>query len=799
MAYQTSGYVLTTPFGTYNLTPYVDLADASEITDSIERPWEMNSFTVGDVTLKLRDRTGTVKGYFAGLGPLSTDYILTINRGGNTVFSGIVMPETLEYDLWEGTVGFTAVGEAILLARTSAVNLFKRTPANWTLTVGAVKDVLAFAVSAPGNPTTCDFQNADEISLVTGTQEEHLQVTGVYPQPSIAPTSWLIRVAAPLRASYPAGTVVRLDSVYRRNVPLRTLVDGLFNAAGFAAPVGSNYSVTQIPIATDLFLAPINQSGIVGNITSVCPNVQIGSPAQFGRRIWVTTSDGVYEQASPPSGTWTRIASAPNQLLDPTNYRANITLFGERRKQTYTGGTWGTIMYFEWYAYVWTGTAPVYRYVLRIDIDEDNPAHDCAWAIRIDRQTYTAGTWAADVNVWAGDNGISANSELLELCLAGHFGIEYDATVDCLIFTDFTNASVVNAPVTYSISAYNIGGASVSRALIADRRGKLWASQPGRYTLWMLDSVNSNLPTAYVYTLTLPAGVLTVTQVGTFAIGGSFLPETYTWNEKDNRWYGLQQESDGVRLVTFGSDTSGPIALSSIPILPPIGSPDDLDLMVWHDPAGTTSYHPMIVRAGDALYYLSNSYAEVVAYADMEGMTCADALAQLSVLVGAYFYVDPFRRTFFRSRQIASQYSIGYVPVGPPQSDVIDDSQMLAGAKAQRVWSLTPFYVEVQSETSEWLLSYQGSPQFKDTSYALALKCRFVPNESYGRAIANLIFQYAGRGLRVYECEHYDDARRYTIGYTFRAILDGSLRTFQIIGVGVKLASNTTRVQGLEL
>src|SRR5205085_7609839 len=115
--------------------------------------------------------------------------------------------------------------------------------------------------------------------------------------------------------------------VYRRNVQLEDLVTALFLAATLQVPT---IQIGPLPDAGGLFLSPIGLTGLFGfKILGFTPNTDYGTPANSGKKLWAVTSNGLYQQASPPAGAWALLdANITTPGNDPTNYGVNLQLFG---------------------------------------------------------------------------------------------------------------------------------------------------------------------------------------------------------------------------------------------------------------------------------------------------------------------------------------------------------------------------------------------------------------------------------------------------------------------------------------
>ncbi len=118
------------------LTPFLTQEGGSEITDALELPDASNSFVAAEVQLQGRD------GYTSAGSPVttlllnipvdSTDYRVKIVKDGEQIFSGFIVPESVQVDARAHTFGFQCIGLSGLLARTDASTLERRIPTPYT-------------------------------------------------------------------------------------------------------------------------------------------------------------------------------------------------------------------------------------------------------------------------------------------------------------------------------------------------------------------------------------------------------------------------------------------------------------------------------------------------------------------------------------------------------------------------------------------------------------------------------------------------------------------------------------------
>lgn len=803
----------------FDMAPYIDVSDSFEITDAIESPHETNEFVAPDFTLKgYDDASLTVTNKLKDIPVNSTAYQVQIWLDGVKQFDGFVLPNTVQFDQQERSFQFGAVGIAKRLALTSAEGLFHRTGVTgWVLaadTGSTGYDEIAFRISNPALPQTCPFATGDIIHVLspvtnefgwqTGVLEDDYTISGVAPVGSAPFASWSISVTTPFKQQYKAGATVTLKTVYQRNVPLRTAVTGLFNAAGLTAPTDMTYSVIPINGDTMLASAPV-LDGLDGTPVGVAP-LDTNSNPTFRKTPIVGGTKGTYTQANAPLGSWTlgnaAITTAPadSSMQYPTGHmelNQGKMLYGPRvtRQRTgiTSGGTGGshTATYYV-YAY---SVNPLTRYSFEIaSADEGTTTPAWSWTLR--KETSADGYNWGGASVLASASG-TTDSTFIEYIAGGKtFGLTRSGRY--LYFCEPYNSGGAGSALVFRISMWDTIGAALTTG-VANRKGIPYVTQRDiSLVVFALDSIESNSPAAYSYEIQ-PGGALAATGLSAVPLPDDFQPHTLKWNAGDESYYGLAaSRARGVRLYNFGNSNLTFQWQDPVQLAAPSPSIGDVDLCVlWiGTPNGGVPF-PMYALFGDVLWWVDTAWTSIIPYLDLSGMTCADALAQLATLVDGYYYVDGTGAAWFRTRSNAASQSVAN-PSGI-NSDVLDDGGCLS-LKTQPIWVKCYRYVSVTNENDDTVTGSAGSTDFaNDQTLSLQLTNRYVSTLSFAHALAGTIFGYLGDGVRVVELQHTDDGRRYYMGYTFRATVDGVQRQFQIIQTRRNPVSGLIDLVGIEL
>lgn len=794
---------------TTNITDYLTMESSLEINDAIEKPHETNTFVSSDVSIKGRDVSSAVKTLLSAIQPQSTDFGIQIWRDAVKQFDGFVLPNTVQFDPQEQSFSFTACGIAKLLDLTDASTLFQRTVTGWTLAAAPSQGGLSIEVIKAG-ATSCDFVAGDVVALNAAGNQSEAKVLSVTPSQA-ATDRWFLLMATALPQTFLAGTAVTLVTVYERNVSLQTAVDTLFTTAGLNTPA---FSVTFAPSGTVPFATGMSSVGRGGRPIGVSLIGPRGNNTTE-RVPYLVTEAGQYSQASAPGGSWSSVDATTSRPIDPTPYNQNTNyiLYGDRYTVQYDVPAVGSATY-SFYAYNYQpNTIPVNCTRWRLYVTCDNVANTATtwnFRVRLDFEKSTTGKPPWNVGVTnVHDTGVLNTSTNLHEYLSvsafapTSFGIDLDPLWSTVLFTGITVPGGAGTAAQFDMSTYS--GAGLVLAAWSPYRGMPVVTSPGYFAWVTLDSLDGGVPRYQMFT---------TNNTGTPAFSGSTLtmpvglaPWTLKQNLGDGYYYALTVDQSGptmgeVRLLKFTGPSLVAVAGWEPPlILPALSAERDADMMCIGFNRAGGSLLPMIASCGGGLWWIDTTFSQVIPYLDLTDLSCSAALAQLATLVDGYYYVDGTGATYFRTRSANSTQTIA-VPGAPsaPQNSAVIDDDGLVSLRTQPIWFKSYRFVEVTNENDSTITGSAGLVAFRTSEgNNLTVKNRYVETVSFALAIANHLYSYLGTQLAFVDIVHEDDGRRFNLGFTFTATLDGVSKTFQIVQSQKNLAAGTVQIQGVQL
>lgn len=786
----------------------VDMESNLEITEAIESPAETNSFVAPDVQIKVHVGSASEFQFywFDSMTPIDTNWEVDISRDSVTIFRGFVLPNTLQFDDVEKWASFTAVGTGGRLARTSAeISALKRaTGTGWVVKTasGDATSAVVTIEKASGAQATCEFVSGDRLSFTTsGGDVGEADVSSVAPVGIVSPYAEWALVLKGLPQKYVAGTTIDLLTPYLRNVPLKTAVDALYGAAGITPTIeDETYLVSPIAGASAPFASVPSYVGLSGTPLAVAPNVsRLPNTGQY----WPTvgTTNGTWRQIDSPLGLWQQEDFAPTTGASwPVDWTPQGTgtymMYGPRFTQAQTNATTEEVTY-TWWAYDYRSSAVTptwyYRWGLELKTSYLNggPGALFSWSYQILSEISSNGwTWMQNGGPYAATAGTT------DTPLYG----EVAKTCGCEIFADrviFSAPKIGSGPeIEYTISQLDI--ATLALALdVFPYHGVVFAPSQSILGVYSIDTMRGNVPTAYFFQRS-GAGYV---YYGSAPCPAGLVPFSIKRNPGDNYYYALSAtEEEGVRLLSFVGTVLGERAGWTPSVLfppTPLYLVNNIDLAVVKTSEYTGSGpYPMFGIFGNQLWWIAFSYAGIVAYANVEGMSCGEALAQLATLVDGYFYVDASETSWFRTRSTSSARTIA---TGTSfVSTRIDDAGCLSLRRAS-VWYKNYQHILVENADDESIEGESGDVNFRDTEQGLVVESRFVSPDSFAQALAENLLSYLGRSLTVLDVEHEMDGRRYEVGRTFTASVGGVVKTFQIMEATIRPIGGTVRVQGVEM
>jgi hypothetical protein len=776
----------------------VDMGTTLEVTEAIEAPAETNSYVAPDIQMKLYEGTSDefLLSWFDTIQPDDLNWTVEIKLEGIPIFTGFVLPTSLQIDNRERWAGFTAIGKAGLLARTSAdTDLFKRPTSSGWLVSSAQGNAWRAEIVITKSPAqvTCEYVTDDILGIDMGggsiMEVKVITVSSTFPSP---PYPVFTLSVEGMEAPPLGGAAITLLSPYYRNVTLQNAVNTLFAAAGLAAPLPANFNVIPIANASSPFATRPTVTGLVGYPQSVTPSV-----FEFEKYYPVIgTTSGTYIQYNPPLGVW---VAAPNYLqnysvelvdwTDDNNFTTmGYWISGPRTEQTPSGSDYDYVF---WHYWLTTGTPapPGYRFgvMVRVSQEPDSSGYYSATTTLYREATYDGYTWARTHTQTVASGAIATlvnlHNEIGETI--GIYSTGLRSSAGKLVFTHPDGTSATGYTTAY-VSLADLSGYTA----IGTMRGKV-----RRNGVFSIDTQRDATPTAHIWDLT-EFGVPIFTQAMPLPVG--FQPKTLTYNPGDGYWYALAvSEARGVELLSYtssGLDQRTGYIPTQIEASGTTYS--SFDLTCIRTPSPPAGAWPMVALVGGNVWWIAYSFTGLIPYFDTEGLSCADVLAQLGVTVDAFFLVDAGLDTHFRSRAAFSARTID-TGVNTGSTRIDDDGCFMLRRAA--IWYKTVKHVTVENETDDAITGSAGLAAFAGTEQALSNASRFITTTSFAQALAQNTLGYLGRKLSLLDVEHELDGRRYEVGRTFTAIVNSVLTTYQIVNAVIRPATGTVHVQGLEM
>lgn len=798
-------YIYVPSFGAWReITSCVDLSSSYEIADAIESPSETNAFVAPDVQAKVHVGSAAANefqlSWLDEMLPESTDFYLRITSSGVMVFQGFILPTTMQIDDVERWVSFTAVGMSAKLARWSAENSsLRRIVAPWYVQSSAGNAWRATLVIYRSLPQySCEYLTDDVLSVATGGGNTNdVKVVSVTPVGTAVPYPTFSVVVEGMEQPFAPGSEITLATPFVRNIPLQSMVNALFSAAGLDVPTGANYGVSPISGAGGQFASRPNLTGVFG--------VPLGLTATVGENVFelpvLGTSQGTFVQANPPLGAWIQDGNYwQGGWYGPVDWTDGAILFGSMdyvlfgpRTESYAANPLdpdSAQIYVAWRYWITNSVAvtPFIRFGIAIAVGNPNAtSNDFTFSSDLWREQSTDGhTWTRThtVNVNSGSSTTNLHEEIWEMCDVDVTGTRYSNSR--VIFT----YPLGGDPCDYAVGIADPANLTSVTQKVTGVRGRFQAG-----VLFQSDSRRGNEPLGRPY-LVNETGVPVVWEAP-IPIPRGFAPQTFTMNRGDNLWYALAcNETDGVILLSYTSNRLGVRDGWNPPQIEPPGTSiySTLDLVAiraytWEGP------WPMMAVVGTNLWWISYSFAGIIPYADVAGLSCGDALAQLATIVDGTFYVNAVPESHFLSRTITSGKTIA---TGTALTSARIDDGGCISIRRSSVFYKSYRYASVANERDETITGEAGDANFKGTEQGLEITNRFVTTVSMARALAEHVLSYLGRKLQAVEVVHELDGRNYTIGRMFTAVVAGVFRTYQIIESTPRPAENNVRVLGLE-
>lgn len=802
--------------------------ECGEITDAMETLDGSNAFVTSEVQLQGRDgftTPGPVSTVLAAIPPDSTDYRIKIVKDGEQVFSGFISPETVQLDPRRRTFAFGCVGLGGLLARTDASTIERRTATPYTglvlsTAVGTLFPELTVCLGSSVTPIPASsivIDAGDVISLTTAERRNDYTVKYVIPNGTAPPYNTFTVGIDPLTTdAYTADTAIELLTNGTRNRKISDLVDNLFDSAGLNKPhdAGGTYAVNLLAGASAPFASPVSLTGLSGHVLGICGS-QDTSIVGPGKELWCSTSDGTYRLSSPPGGSWVKVRDFAGEVRDwePAG-SGYFVVYGRRRidsPRPAVGNTQPDATRYSYFAYdlVNLNGSPLTarRWELRFEFWGSAP--NFAFTVGLYEQTSTdAVTWSAGTLKW--DGGQSTLSEdPIPYIKARCFGVDYLPIGDVVYMTHCGNT--IDA-MTFTFAAYDVTYDAYFE-VESNRRGIVTAGpNPVQVNVWTLDSLQNNTDVGvHVYSVYRagPSNAI-FTNVEAFRpMPSDIEPDSIRRNK--TQYFGLTcSTANGVWLLTFLDTTFNTnaayppvqLALQGDTSLENTWGANRVTLTVVYDVTTPAAKNfPMYALWGTSLHYINTDYSGVVPYVDYEAMTCADALAHLSLLVNGLFTYDAQENAVFRSRDALSGKTIAQ-PFG---SAVLDDT-LCTDVQQQPIWYKTCLYIRIENSKDPTIFGEAGDLGRRDSPFAVVMQNPFITSISHAAALAKQVFDYMGSGAGgagtarpFQDVTHFEDGRDYRNGNTYECVgPDGSTRwNFQLVQITRPIHGTQIKVSGV--
>lgn len=792
---------------TTDLAPYLTQETAAEITSSIELPSKTNSFAAPEVGLKgYDDRAGTIRTILLAVTPTSTDYLLQFSIDGAQVFSGYVVPNTIQFDDKELSFAFTAVGLAARLATVSADDTsiatllaLQRSMAGWTVANSYYSGNAWLDITGAG---ACPVTANDRIRLVNAGKPEIATVELV----GFDGTNYQLYVTG-LKSNYAAGTPVELDTPFLHNVLLQTAVDALFTGAGLGT-TGVRFLADNFTAASP-FASPLLVPADLSTLSFALGGPRGGSMGAALALFTSTYTDRWLVQSTPPVGAWAAhmTATGGERVIDWSRYGTDKSYYlqGQRSKvkAIATPGGWnGQTLEYSWYCYDYTYNGapwpPSYtRYHLRVAIDNLEGTFGVYNYTRdLNVETSADGyTWGGAANL----DTVSSSTTTSELhyLVKELFGVDFDVWNGVVFFSDL---DALGAAVTFYGSAWDVSAATL-HANCAAERGAPHVYTQGYVGWFDLLQTQGNAPHVSIYTTTATGAALPFSN--DCGLPWDFMPFSIVTNYGANAGgtilYALSSsQKDGTHLIRFTSKTFAWNTYSTQLLGPGSQNGAAEMLALGRTATAGAGTWPMVAIIGNTPWWVATTFSGVIPYLDLSEMTCGEAMGALATLVNGYYYVDSSGNSWFKTRSRSSGQTIAN-PAGVNYA-ALDDAGLISVTSSPR-WENTFQFIRVENDKDATIYGEAGEAGFRGGPLDLTLQDRFIPSTSHAEGLAVSILAYLGRDLRAIEALHTDDGRRYELGYTFTCRVEGEIgaTSFQIIGTTRYPLDGTIKILGLEM
>lgn len=830
---------LVAPFGAPQvvISDFLDQSSGYEYTSRIEEPGTANRFSAPQMSF-----TGYDTPLFAVfnilqnvspqhfLGPSACIVEVRTSSIGPYVFYGSVLPETIQLNTARKRFSFTAVDNDAWLASTGAGNIFRRNSSGWQVSIGQTIPG-QLVITKPS--VICDILPGDEVQI--GNAAFKVTVSDVQPATDVGAQNWRLYWVDDSLQYWPAGTLVAMVDQPARNLPLKTVVDGLLEHAGRAQTTVDTYAVQLLSQLNNPFRSGLNLDGLFGQSpTGLVPN---------GTTLVCSTSSGSYQQFQPPTGQWIGLDPGPKDSpVDFTNRFSYSTtqvpwqIYGALAQEgiTFAGPMGGYESHY--YCYKPTTNAPSFvnpaqrakltvtwllaaapPYTWSTSVDYERSFDGESWNF-VSTAYAASGTTSTDLRPYMNQSYRQSSGGLFgsgfnQATPGQCFGIDMDEFNNYCAFIEIYNTGAAGSALGFRLSSVNfLSTGTTPDVLVSGVRGAVvmtLGGLQGILYLFFLDSLDGNIPHLRTYDYS-PVFINPVSQRQSHAFPAGFLPYSLKLNRGFSTFAssGLAySDATGLDFYLFANRDLTLTALSNIvvnvspPPLVPLSAyygTGGSQLAVVPDatiPQNSGVMWPCAILSPIGPLWFSFKWSEVLDVVDLAGLSCGDALAQLATLVNGIYYPDPlsnWSRTWFRTRNsLGAQVGTG--------ANILDYAESLADSvEVKPSWIQTALYVRVTNDKDETIFGEAGDPAYRGTPQGMELSNRFCTSKPLAGAVAQFILAYFEVKKRTVSVPLFDDGRAYYVGNRCNVAAAGGAQ-FQIVEVGRDLFSSIVKVTALEL
>ena len=707
------------PLDLVTVTDRTSIEDIGTINRAVDR--DLLNFKTGDVTLGFWNADGFMTDLFALFG-VTDRWQLRIFRRGAIQFWGVIIGQgSIHFDKKEKTCEITAYGLTRMLNDVSAESVKRGEFSGLTVTTATA------GASTLTMSSTALLLTGDVMHLIDTAQAKNEDVTV-----KLVTSATVVSLAAALVNTYAGGSPITVETPFYRYKTIRFLVEELLEAAG--VPL-ADYRMSKSQFR-NIGPVPLAHGGLSSTKTIISGGCERIVSSQKRNYAILDTLGVYYQPVDSPDADWVLEDATLRPWIDWSRYRTQVQ-----------------------------GPPAV---ILRAP-DAVGVAASEAFALAVDDRTATrmiyrfnAATSALESNTTT--DGTTWTGWVNVVALAGDTvdtGCEFDPVRNLVYVT-----SGVSGTGTWRAVVRDIGGASTTVLSAADPSG------PGYHGFryipekdYVLALYGSWLTLGAFSPTGFPGAACQIAALrGTSVLWTRALPAANHIGSNAGAFAGADRAAAGSTLLgnTFCSMHGARYINGTIYFVAYINgkatlvwSADEFVTVNYKSLGGASSslasFHPARVadayyawtyttanqaNAADKLYLVGAPfYAGVIAYADFEGKSCAEALKDLAVLSDALFWVDDSAQAHFVARDL---YDPGAVQ--PLDGDPDAASRRDMDRTEDVIWEESVSYVEV---SGGGFSAVSGENDF--AASGISLDSALIPNEAFAQALADAFYDFYGR------------------------------------------------------